>query len=342
MSKKLKLVESRVFNNSPNLDKDKGIVYGAKVLGFKSAWGYEYDPQALKTAVPLYEGKPIYVNHPPRDKLGMSRNYQDRFGRLQNVRFQEGKGIVGDIKYNRSHPVARQFEDDVENDPKDMGLSQNASGSTVRRGGKLIVESIDFVRSVDLVTGPATNVGLFESKGASGMRVRRKNARPTRRQKAAMRLLESVEDRREEKRQDRRVRQLVESVLEEKLSTMGRGPEDEDDDDGDGEESPRRSKGRNLAESKLLQEVKALKHSARVRDLCEDMGFRPTRVQLKALNLLESKGEVKSLIASMRGTKPGKHKAKSSRNDESRSGKLSDRDFLESIGLEIDDPNDDE
>jgi hypothetical protein len=48
--------------------------------------------------------------------------------------------------------------------PEKIGLSHNADGKANRKGGRLIVESISRVNSVDVVRNPATNKGLFESK----------------------------------------------------------------------------------------------------------------------------------------------------------------------------------
>lgn len=330
----MRLVESAVIGKA-RIDKEAGIVRGVKILGYKSGHGYDYSRESLESAVPLYEGMVVNINHPgDRRNLGASRRYEERFGRLKNVSFQESKGLVGDLHYNKNHNIAKQFEYDVENDPHNVGLSHNAKGSTVRRGGKLIVESIDLVRSVDLVADPATNVGLFESKGAS-MRVRRKKARRT--NPTAKQLIESLGQRRPAKRRSPTI-QLLESIFEKekdpkkirdrvnKVLDIEYG---KDQDLQEGGNSTRRKK--DLVESRLLKEIKDLKHEGRVRDLCEDMGLRPTRVQLKALTALESKKEVKNLIESLR-TKGNARYGSKSREGGDRGKDITTKEFLEDLG----------
>jgi hypothetical protein len=159
----MKLVESITATES-RLDRKRGIVRDVKILGFYSEHGYEYSEGAMQRAISLYEGVAVNVDHPARNRAAQSRSYADRFGRLKNVRFIEGRGLVGDLHYNRQHPIAAQFEYDVEHSPENLGLSHNASGRSVREGNRTVVDSIVTVRSVDLVADPATNVSLFESR----------------------------------------------------------------------------------------------------------------------------------------------------------------------------------
>lgn len=95
-------------------------------------------------------------------KDGTSRLYQDRIGQLVNIRLR-GDGLYGDLKYNPKHALAEQLLYDAEHAPDNVGLSHDVVGRTSRKGGKLIVESIEKVRCVDLVAEPATTAGLYES-----------------------------------------------------------------------------------------------------------------------------------------------------------------------------------
>jgi hypothetical protein len=148
---------------NPRLDKANGVVRGVKVLGLSSSHGYRYSPDAVRGAAGLYEGKAVNIDHPQdRSKLGASRSYYDRFGKLHNIKYVEGKGLFGDLHYNKKHRAAEQFEYDVEHDPSNLGLSHNASGQATSGGD--LVESITEVRSVDLVADPATTMGLFEAR----------------------------------------------------------------------------------------------------------------------------------------------------------------------------------
>jgi hypothetical protein len=333
----MKLVESAMIGKA-RIDKEAGIVRGVKILGYKSGHGYDYSKRSLMEAIPLYENIAVNLNHPPdRRNLGASRRYEERFGRLKNVVFQEDRGLVGDLHYNKNHSIAKQFEYDVETDPKNVGLSHNAKGSTARIGGKLVVQSIDLVRSVDLVADPATNVGLFESRG-TGMRVRRKKAgrsNPTARQ-----LVESaVKAARRKPEKKNPTLQLIESIMEGEQDPRKAKIKIMKVLDLNSEESSKPSK-KNLVEAKLLEQVSQMKHERRVRDLCEDMGFRPTRVQLKALTSMDSKKEVKQLVESMKSRGNARGGAKSREGVEGRGKKVTTKEFLEDLGafgLEEDD-----
>src|SRR5688500_15526507 len=153
----MKLLESTGLGRQ-RLDRERGVGCGVKVLGPQSAHGYGYKASAMRGAVKLYEGKAVNIDHPEdRKNLGASRSYRDRFGVLRNVRYVEDRGLFGDLHYNRGHQIARQFEWDVEHTPNNLGLSHNATGKPSSDGD--FVESIESVRSVDLVADPATNVG---------------------------------------------------------------------------------------------------------------------------------------------------------------------------------------
>lgn len=170
------------------LDKERGIVHGVKIIGLRSKQGYDYLPKALQEAIPLYEGKKVNVDHPPRDTPGASRSYADRFGKFTRVHFVEGSGLHGDLHYNKKHRLAEQFEYDVENDPTQLGMSHNARGDSKSKNGRVYVESIDLVRSVDLVADPATTSSLFESQGGRMATIRRKKKALVRRRNDASKL----------------------------------------------------------------------------------------------------------------------------------------------------------
>src|SRR5262249_25971699 len=68
------------------------------------------------------------------------------------------------LHYLRSHGLAALLVEAAERNPRRFGLSHNAEGRVAHRDGKTIVESIEKVRSVDVVQNPATNAGLFESE----------------------------------------------------------------------------------------------------------------------------------------------------------------------------------
>ena len=141
------------------VDRSRGMIRGVKILGLESKNGRSYLPEAIRRATGLYEGQRVNVDH---GKPGDSRSYADRIGTIVNVSARSD-GLFGDLKFNPKHPLAEQLAWDAENSPESVGLSHDVSGKVTRRNGKATVESIDSVRSVDLVADPATTAGLFES-----------------------------------------------------------------------------------------------------------------------------------------------------------------------------------
>lgn len=169
--------ESVRFDSSTRIDKARGVVKDVKILGLESRNGYSYSGGAARRAIPLYEGARVNIDHPERSKPGAARSYRDRFGILRNVRFVEGEGLRGNFHYNTKHPIAEQFAWDVENEPANCGFSHNAKGPlTDKGGGKLVCESIEAVRSVDLVADAATTNSLFEGLTRMKVSKRRKTA----------------------------------------------------------------------------------------------------------------------------------------------------------------------
>ena len=143
------------------VDADKGIIAGVKVLGLTSKNGRDYLPEAVRGAISLYEGVKVNVNH-PSGSATKSRGYEERIGKLSNVAFREGDGLYADLHFNPKHALAEQLAWDAEHAPENVGLSHNAQGTTRRKQGRLVVESINRLESVDLVADPATTAGLFE------------------------------------------------------------------------------------------------------------------------------------------------------------------------------------
>lgn len=129
------------------------------ILGFVSENNRKYSPDALKNAIPLYEGQDCYFDHERRK--GVERSFKDKFGYFENVEFREDSGLWGDLVSNTKHPLYEQFCWWAENRPQNVGLSHHAGGSYNRRLS--LVESINVVKSVDIVAKPATTRGLFES-----------------------------------------------------------------------------------------------------------------------------------------------------------------------------------
>ncbi|HSV28362.1 MAG TPA: hypothetical protein VLL76_02355, partial [Candidatus Omnitrophota bacterium] len=142
------------------VDRERGVIPGVKLLGAMSARGREYPREVMTKAMPLYEGRPVNVDHVDP---GGRRSYRDRIGAIKNVTLKED-GLYGDFHYNPKHALAEQLAWDAENAPQNVGFSHDARGPSKLKGGRVVVESIDRVISVDLVANPATTQGLFEDR----------------------------------------------------------------------------------------------------------------------------------------------------------------------------------
>lgn len=146
------------------IDREAGEIRGVKLVGLESLNGRSYSPAALRKAIGLYEGAKVNVNHPDKGPAS-PRDYRDRLGSIHGVEYREGAspGLYGTLRYNPKHAIAEQLLWDAQNNPGVVGFSHNAEGRSSRAGGKVVVEEITKVRSVDLVADPATTISLRES-----------------------------------------------------------------------------------------------------------------------------------------------------------------------------------
>jgi hypothetical protein len=157
----LEIVDNRGV--TVTVDREANVIRGVKLLGLTSRNGREYLPEAVRAAAHMYEGKQVNVDHLEGNGR---RSYRDRLGRLTGIEVRKD-GLYGDLVLNPKHDVAEQLMWDAEHAPENVGFSHDAKGKTSTRGGKVIVEEIRSVRSVDLVAEPATTSGLFESEDSS-------------------------------------------------------------------------------------------------------------------------------------------------------------------------------
>jgi hypothetical protein len=165
------LVETVAGDPAPlKVDRDKGVIYGVKVLGrysqnthVEGTTGSEYSGQARRQACELYEGMTVRINHPDRKNPTANRDVYDTFGQLRNCR-EDGDDVRADLHYLKGHDLAERVCEDVERGLGVYGLSHNArAGRETVRDGRLVIEELELVRSVDLVDKPATNRNLWES-----------------------------------------------------------------------------------------------------------------------------------------------------------------------------------
>jgi hypothetical protein len=160
---RVELCES-TFSPAAKIDREAGVIRGVRVLGKHSRnRGREYSDGAMAAALSLYEGVEVNIDHPSKKDVNGNRPFSDGFGVLKNVS-KDSEGVLADLHYLKSHPLAESVLERAERFPERFGLSHVAFGDEVKRGGRQIVESIAEVKSVDLVRNPATTNGLFESE----------------------------------------------------------------------------------------------------------------------------------------------------------------------------------
>ncbi len=154
---------SEGVGSSFKIDREACIVRGVKILGTESRNKRSYTPQAISKARILYEGMRVNLNHPEESQKHKTRDYQSRTGILKNVT-EAADGLYADYHYNPKHLAAEQILWDIEHNPNSLGFSHVADlrGKKTSNGG-MVVEEIRMVKSVDLVTDPATTRGVFES-----------------------------------------------------------------------------------------------------------------------------------------------------------------------------------
>jgi hypothetical protein len=144
-----------------SVDRERGVIEGVKILGLKSRNGRRYTREALQKAVALYDGQHVNVDHLAP---GQQRAYAQRIGRISDPKLRED-GLYGTLQINPKHQLAEQLFYDAQHMPENVGLSHDAEGSVVGHDDNdIVVEEITRVKSVDLVSDPATTRGLFESE----------------------------------------------------------------------------------------------------------------------------------------------------------------------------------
>lgn len=144
-------------------DAESGIIRNVKIIGKVSKNGRTYTDEALRDAVPLYENAPVYIDHPSRNDAKRDRSLREQVGNIRGARWTPD-GNYGDLHLFESHADTKLVLERARKDKNGFGLSHNADGSCTRSRGGEICESIENVRSVDIVGNPATTRGLFESE----------------------------------------------------------------------------------------------------------------------------------------------------------------------------------
>lgn len=147
---------------------DDGMVRNVALCGKVSKNGYQFSETAWGDAArakSLYEGRPVFIDHPQDRNRALSRSSRDLAGSVRNVVMREGRPY-GDVEVLPTDS-GRLFSQLAKSRPPNVGMSHVA---TYRfDNNRKVVESIDSVVSVDVVVFPATTRSFSEQDRGSSM-----------------------------------------------------------------------------------------------------------------------------------------------------------------------------
>jgi hypothetical protein len=146
------------------VDRAAGIIYGVKVLGWRSRNRREYTREMAEDAVrrKLYEGVKVRINHQVEPARFLPA--EPLFGTIHNAQVS-ADGLFADLHYLKSHEMAERVCEDVERGLGLYGLSHDAEKNEWEfKNGVEVIHSISEVYFVDLVGKAATTANLWESQ----------------------------------------------------------------------------------------------------------------------------------------------------------------------------------
>jgi hypothetical protein len=138
-------------------DRGASLVTNVVLLGPLSRNGYRYAAAAMEQAAPLYEGRPVFIDHPER--AATQRRLRDYAGQVVRARY-EGQRLRGDVKL--LGPNAGWLLDLIEAAPQDVGMSHVILGRRSADGKEVL--HIERVLTVDIVAFPATTQTFKEQE----------------------------------------------------------------------------------------------------------------------------------------------------------------------------------
>ena len=143
---------------------ERGLLKNVALVGLVSQNNRRYAVEALRNGYEKYEGAKVFLDHPSEaNQRSGGRSVRDLAGSIENARF-DGQKIRGDIQL-LSNDAGRLVYDIATSQPHIAGMSHNILGSYHRDAetGEQVIDSVEKVTSVDVVTEPATNNGFYES-----------------------------------------------------------------------------------------------------------------------------------------------------------------------------------
>src|SRR5687768_16950739 len=140
------------------VDRENRIVLNVALTGPESTNGYRYSELALIEGLPLYENRPVFLDHPQSQGQPHRRSTRDLVGSVVNVRYEHGR-IRGDIRVIDTE-AGGTFLALAESNGPAVGMSHVILAQKSADGK--IVEKIHEVVSVDAVVFPATTKSFHE------------------------------------------------------------------------------------------------------------------------------------------------------------------------------------
>ncbi len=164
------LIEGTVTYSTPKkVNPETGMLEGVKLLGWESKNKRRYPKAVIEKYIERYRDRASYYAHGSGE-----RHFDDLAGNIHNPRV-EPDGLYGDVKVLMKDSRSSKLFEVAQSMPHRIGMSHVAVGDGhYDDDGVLVVDTIDEVVSIDIVTDPATTNGLFESIDRKGIVVKLK------------------------------------------------------------------------------------------------------------------------------------------------------------------------
>lgn len=168
------------------VDHDKGVIYNVKLSGLTSANGRDYPAEMYRRDIKQYDRVAIGVDH------SVSPEVAKTLGWVEKPRVDANGEPRGDAHLLKAHPLYETVMEAAERNPQLFGFSHVAMCETRTVNGRLRIESLKKIESVDLVRGPATTNGFFEGNSTMAVTIQGIAEWVQKHPKAKFKLIEKI------------------------------------------------------------------------------------------------------------------------------------------------------
>ena len=105
--------EQFAMGTPERIDREKGELYGVRVMGVASSHGYEYTLAAQAAAAAKFEQMAVGVDHDYQGGPAAPLTSEVAWGILHNVRTDD-RGTIADVKFLKTHARTEQILEDAE------------------------------------------------------------------------------------------------------------------------------------------------------------------------------------------------------------------------------------